>query len=164
MPENNRASKKAGFGLAAILLASPLVIYYEGVELKTYRDPVGIPTACIGETDKEVVLREAFTRDECLTLAGASLAVHGAELAKCINRPISSNEAAAVLSWGYNVGTGAACSSTLVRKLNAGEPGSVWCEELKRWDKAGGRVLPGLTKRRTSEFNMCVSGVWSPVK
>lgn len=164
MPENRAINKKAGFGLAAILLAAPLVIHYEGVELRTYEDPVGIPTACIGETDKEIVLRESFTRDECLALVGASMAVHATELAKCITRPIKSNEAAAVLSWGYNVGTGAACSSTLVRKLNAGEPAAVWCEELKRWDRAGGRVLSGLTKRRASEFTMCVSGVWSPAK
>jgi len=166
MPANNerRVNKKAGLGLAAILLASPMVIYYEGVELKTYSDPVGIPTACIGETDKEIVLRESFTRDECLALAGASMAVHATELAKCIEKPIKNNEAAALLSWSYNVGVGAACSSTLVRKLNAGESAAVWCEELKRWDKAGGKVLSGLTKRRTSEFNMCVSGVWSPVK
>lgn len=160
MPQN-RASKKAGFGLAVILLAAPLVTYFEGIELKTYEDPVGIPTACIGETDKEIVLRGQFTRDECVAVLGASLAEHADGVSKCITRPIKPYEAAAVLSWSFNVGTGAACSSTLVRKLNAGEE---FCPELLRWDKAGGRVLPGLTKRRRAEFTLCSTGSWSPVK
>jgi lysozyme len=150
-------NKKAGFGLAAIMLAAPMTAYYEGTMLKTYRDPVGIPTACIGETDSEIVMQQKFTEQECLAVLGASMAVHAQEVAKCVTVPIKTHEAAALVSWSYNVGTSAACKSTLVRKLNAGDE---WCSELKRWDKAGGKVLKGLTSRRESEYQMCTAGRW----
>ena len=61
----------------------------------------------------------------------------------------------AVVSWSYNVGTGAACRSTLVRKANAGDLYGA-CDELLRWNRAGGRVLNGLTNRRKAERAMCI--------
>jgi lysozyme len=55
------------------------------------------------------------------------------------------------------VGTGAACSSTLVRKLRADPPDYPGaCRELLRWDKQAGRVLAGLTRRRQAEYQTCV--------
>jgi len=147
---------KAGIAtLVVVLIAAPFVAIQEGVVLRTYSDPIGIPTACGGETDKAITIRKRFTRDECISVMGASLYQHALELDRCIFVPLKENEAAAVLSWGYNVGTGAACASTLVRKLNAGQPASVWCAELTRWNRAGGRVLPGLVKRRAAERAMC---------
>ena len=145
-----------GFGLGAILLATPLVIQFEGERLGTYIDPVNIPTACIGETDPEITLRQRFTREECRTVLGASLYRHAVGVAECIDKPLKAHQAAAVLSWTYNVGVGAACKSTLVRKINQGAYASEWCPELKKWDKAGGRVLKGLTKRRVAEYQMCM--------
>ena len=65
----------------------------------------------------------------------------------------------AYVSWAYNVGTGAACSSSLVRKLRADPPDYPGaCRELLRWDRQSGRVLPGLTKRRQAEFQLCMGG------
>lgn len=162
MANSGKINKKAGFGLAAIMLAVPMTAFYEGTVLHTYRDPVGISTACIGETDKEIVLQQKFTEQECIAVLGASMAVHAQEVAVCIDKPLKANEAAAVISWSYNVGSGAACSSTLVKKINAGAPASEWCAELWRWDKAGGKVLPGLTNRRGAEYRMCTTGKWKP--
>ena len=51
---------------------------------------------------------------------------------------------------------GAACGSTLVRQINAGEPPEVWCRQLLRWDKAGGRTVRGLTLRRQAEYRVCI--------
>lgn len=155
-----KINRKAGFGLAAIMLAVPMTAFYEGTVLHTYRDPVGIPTACIGETDKEIVIQERFTEQECTAVLGASMAVHAQEVATCIDKPLQRHEAAAVLSWSYNIGSGAACASTLVQMINAGAAASEWCKQLFRWDKAGGKVLPGLTKRRGSEYLMCTTGKW----
>ncbi|MFK3846624.1 lysozyme [Stenotrophomonas sp. NPDC078853] len=139
--------------LAVVLLATPVVMTYEGVVQQRYNDPVGIPTACVGETDKEVVgFKAQFSREECVSIMGASLYAHALQLDKCISRPVSRQEAAAVLSWGYNVGTSAACGSTLVRLLNEGKP---FCQELSRWTYAGGRQLPGLVRRRASERALC---------
>lgn len=142
--------------LVVVLLAAPLVIKWEAVVQRPYVDPVGILTACVGETARDVVtLKDAFSRDECVAVMGASLYAHALELDKCVDVPLASHEAVAVLSWSYNVGIGAACKSTLVRMLNAGRPAAEWCAQLSRWDKAGGRQLKGLVRRRAEERAMC---------
>lgn len=139
--------------LAVVLIAAPIVAVEEGVVLTRYQDPIGIPTACAGETDSEVVgLKPLFTRDECIAALGASLYRHALDVDKCIHRPIERHEAVAVLSWSYNVGAGGACKSTLVRKLNAGQP---FCAELDKWVYAGGIRLNGLVKRRARERAIC---------
>lgn len=57
-------------------------------------------------------------------------------------------------SLAYNIGTGAFCASTLVRKLKSGDyPGA--CKEILRWDKQNGVVLRGLTIRRQAEYKTC---------
>jgi lysozyme len=78
--------------------------------------------------------------------------IHLRGVAKCIHQPLKQNEWVAIGSWTYNVGVGAACNSTLVRKINAGVP---WCAELLKWDRAGGRKVRGLTRRRQAEFEVC---------
>lgn len=140
--------------LVVVLLAAPIVAVEEGVVLTRYQDVVNVPTACVGETDAQVVgLKSRFTRDECMALLGASLYRHALAMDKCIHRPLTDGEAVAVLSWSYNVGTGAACGSTLVRKLNAGQP---FCGELDRWVYAKGIRLNGLVKRRAREKAICL--------
>lgn len=154
------SKRKVGFGLAAIVLAAPMVAHHEGVILQTYIDPVGIPTACAGETDREIVLRQKFSERECLALLGASMADHAIEVAECVKRPVQPREAAALISWSYNIGAGAACKSTLVAKLNAGAPASEWCQEMHRWTYAKGKQLKGLVTRRKDEVSMCLTGEW----
>ncbi len=157
---NSIKKKSVGFSLLAVLLAAPMVARYEGTILQTYVDPVGVPTVCIGETDKEIVMRNKFTADECTVLLGASLLSHMTEVAECVVSPVKPHEAAAIVSWSYNVGTSAACASTLVRKLNSGAPSTEWCNELKRWVFAGGKKLEGLVNRREAEYKMCTTGKW----
>src|SRR3546814_47835 len=80
--------------LAVVLIAAPLVIVSEGVITGRYNDPVGIPTACVGETNSEIVSYKAqFSRDECIAVMGASLFAHAVELDKCVKRPLGRNEA-----------------------------------------------------------------------
>jgi lysozyme len=79
-----------------------------------------------------------------------------ADLRKCIGDvPMHQHEWDSIVSWAYNVGTGAACKSTLVRKLQAGDYAGA-CRELLRWDRFKGQPLPGLTIRRQSEFRQCM--------
>lgn len=153
--------RKAGFGLLAIAMAGPLVMHFEGIELRTYKDPVGIPTVCIGETDKELVLHDKFTNPQCTAVLGASMAEHAQGMAECIDKPLASKEAAAVISWSYNIGVSAACGSTLVKKINAGASPAEWCPELKKWVNAGGKKLNGLVSRRNAEYSMCMTGAWA---
>lgn len=62
----------------------------------------------------------------------------------------------AIGSWTFNVGIGAACNSTLVRKINEGAEPEEWCRELLKWNRAGGKVIPGLARRRQAEYRECV--------
>lgn len=77
------------------------------------------------------------------------------DLRRCIGDvPMHQHEWDAIVSWAYNVGTGAACRSTLVRKLKVYDYAGA-CAELLRWDKFKGKTLAGLTKRRRQEHAMC---------
>lgn len=156
----------AGAASAAVVVAATAggVAYFEGVIPHTYRDPVGIPTACAGETGPHIQMGQTYTLDQCMVLLDASLARHWRGLERCIVGELTMQEAAAVLSWTYNVGVGAACGSTLVRMINRGAPAEAWCQQLTRWTKARklGVVieLPGLVKRRAAERSMCLTGQW----
>ena len=88
------------------------------------------------------------------------VAAYEADLDACLKDPagIPVKAKIAFVSWAYNVGTGAACRSTLVRKANAGDIAGA-CDELPRWNKAGGRVIRGLTNRRLSERKLCLEGL-----
>jgi lysozyme len=146
----------AALGLTAAAAVTPLVIDHEGVVLKTYPDPIGIPTACIGETGPHIQYGQVYTHEQCMDMLRARLEKEWAGVSACIKREITLKQAMALLSWTYNVGVTAACKSTLMRLLNAGEPAAVWCKELLRWTKAKGRELPGLVRRRRDEYEVCI--------
>lgn len=155
-----------GGAAAAVVIGASAgaVAYFEGVIPRTYVDPVGIPTACAGETGPHIRIGQTYSLDQCMAMLDASLARHWSGLERCVDAELTINQAAALLSWTYNIGSGAACRSTLVRMLNQGAPADLWCHQLTRWTyatKAGVKVqLPGLVKRRASELSMCLHGHW----
>lgn len=69
--------------------------------------------------------------------------------------PMYQHEWDSIISWSFNVGSKAACGSTLVRKLQAFDYVGA-CQELLRWNRFQGSVLPGLTKRRQDEYRQCM--------
>ena len=129
---------------------------FEGLRLAAYADPVGIPTICFGET-KGVRLGQRATLDQCNGMLAGSLQLANRAVDACIRTPLPDYRRAALVSFTYNVGQQALCGSTLARKLNAGDVAG-GCNELLRWDYAKGIRLPGLTKRRAAESNMCLVG------
>jgi lysozyme len=142
---------------AAAILAAAVASYvrpWEGNELTPYQDIVGVWTWCAGVTTGD--RHDDYTREECEAINRNEAARHLAGLARCIYVPLHENEWVALGSWAYNVGVSAACRSTLVRKVNAGEPATAWCPELLRWDRAGGRKVRGLTRRREAEYRTCM--------
>jgi lysozyme len=146
--------KVIGGSVAAVLLAAAaLIAPWEGLRTDPYRDIVGVWTVCYGETNVEM---RRYTPAECEAMLRESVARYAGAVAKCINRPLAVHQWAAVTSWAYNVGPAAACNSTLVRQVNAGEPPEVWCRQLLRWNKAGGRTVRGLTLRRQAEYRVCI--------
>ena len=66
---------------------------------------------------------------------------------------VNDNQLGALTSFAYNLGTANLASSTLLKKLNAGDYAGASVEFLK-WDKAGGKILKGLTLRRTAEMSL----------
>jgi lysozyme len=67
--------------------------------------------------------------------------------------PLNQNQFDALVSFVFNVGSGNFGKSTLLKRLNAGRYDDV-PHELKRWNKGGGEVLPGLTRRREAETKL----------
>lgn len=146
---------KKGTAVFAALVA--MVGGFEGLRTYAYRDPVGIPTICFGET-RGVQMGDTATVAECKTMLGDRLLEFSAGVDRCLTVRVPDKTYAAFVSFAYNVGVGAFCGSTLARKANAGDIRGA-CDQLPRWNRAGVLVLPGLTKRRAEERALCLEGL-----
>lgn len=149
--------KRAAVVAAACAIAVPM----EGLRTKAYRDPVGIPTICFGST-KGVQMGDTATVAQCERMLTAEMLESIDTVDRCVpNLPV--NVLAAYADAVYNLGPKIACDtarSTAARKLKAGDFVGA-CNELPRWDRANmpglGLVpLPGLTKRRALERELCL--------
>lgn len=143
--------------VALTMLATGVISQFEGRELRAYKDIVGVWTICDGET-KGVKPGDTATPAECDSMLAKNLVIYEQGLDRCLTAPVPGKSKVAFLSWTYNVGIGAACKSTLVRKANAGDIRGA-CDQLLVWDKAGGRVVKGLTNRRKAERELCLEGL-----
>ncbi|WP_428719148.1 lysozyme [Undibacterium curvum] len=144
-------------GASAAALVVPLVVSYEGTILHSYRDPIGIVTACTGHTGPELRMGQQFTQEQCQQMLEADLLKHASDL-DCIKAPLTDGQKAAFLSFAFNVGGAKFCASTMAKKANAGDLVGA-CNELPRWTLAGGKELPGLVKRRAAERALCLRGM-----
>jgi len=157
--------KKAATGTAAASVLAAAVTFdgpWEGMKTEAYLDRIAQPpvwTVCYGET-RGVQAGDRYTPQECADLLLVALADFRADLVKCIPSLPAQPEGVqvALVSWSYNVGTGAACRSTLAKRANAGDWRAA-CDQLLRWDKAGGVVVRGLTNRRKAEHALCVGAL-----
>jgi lysozyme len=142
---------------AAGLMAIVNVGKDEGLRLRTYKDIVGVPTYCYGETQGAVMGR-TYSKEQCDTLLLRRLDEFAGKVEHCVKAPMSDKTLVAFTSFSYNVGINGFCSSTAVRLYNTGDrPGA--CRAMGYWNKAGGRVVPGLTARRARETALCLEGV-----
>lgn len=149
--------------------AQKIIRAFEGCRLSAYKCPAGIWTIGWGATIVNgAAVREGDTISQSLAdeLLRAEILRIAAQLHEII--PVSAkwggNQQAAVLSWIYNVGLGAAKDSTLRRRINAGEGGPVVIpQELPKWDKANGAALPGLTRRRAAEVALFTGTATPPL-
>lgn len=111
-------------------------------------------------TTRGVRMGQTATKAECDAMFTADLVRHEAGLRACLKSPdaLPDKTYIAFLSWTYNVGVGAACSSTALRLVNAGDVRG-GCHQLPRWNKDNGRVIRGLTSRRAAERDLCLEGL-----
>lgn len=137
-----------------------LIKHFEGKKLSAYLDPVGIPTIGYGHT-KTARMGQVISSERAEELLRQDLATFENGIRHAVSVKMSQPQFDALVSWAFNVGLGAARSSTLLRKLNAGSYNGA-AEEFKRWNKGtiNGRlvVLPGLTRRRKAEELMFRTG------
>lgn len=154
--KNSTKSLIAG-SVALTALATSFIMPWEGRELRAYRDIVGVLTICDGDTH-DVRPGQVATDAECDQRLARHLREFEAGLDRCLTAPVPGKVKVAFLSWTYNVGVGAACSSTLVRLANAGDLKAA-CDQLPRWNRARGQVVRGLTNRRAAERQLCLEGV-----
>lgn len=146
------------YGRAALAIAATagLIGGFEGVRTVAYLDPVGIPTACFGMT-RGVELGQTYTAAECEEYLMEEVIKFQREVRARVDVPLNEGELAAYTSFTYNVGVRAFETSTLLKKLNAGDRVGA-CNELSRWVYARGVKLPGLVNRREAERQICLSG------
>lgn len=145
-----------------------LILPFEGSIKKgdthiVYLDAVGIPTACYGQTGRDLYGRKItlglkYTEEECLEMYITTASKFEKEIDKVFgNIPYqNSYQKAAFLSFTYNVGIGNLRSSTLVKKFKNGEYEEA-CNQLSRWVYANKKKLNGLVTRRAEERQWCLA-------
>lgn len=143
-------------GGAAALIAAALVAKYEPAanQNKPYWDSYGKTwTVCEGHTGG-VDPNRIYTDAECRAFKQADIDVAQATVNRCLPMPKLPQIEGALTDAAYNIGPSVVCGSTLQTFALANNWPAA-CAELTRWDKAGGRVLPGLARRRTDDRAIC---------
>ena len=129
-----------------------LVKQFEGLSLTAYVCPAGVLTIGYGHTGSGVTRGMRITQAQAEALLAQDLQRFADIVNANVRVRLNRNQIGALVSFTFNVGGGALRSSTLLRRLNAGEdPNRVAREEMPRWNKGGGKVLPGLVRRREAE-------------
>ena len=128
----------------------------EGLRLKAYLCPAGIPTIGYGETEN-VKLGDTCTEEWAETTLEKRYDWFEAGVKKLVTVPLTEGQLGALTSFSYNLGLGSLQHSTLLKLLNSGAPAQQVAEEFGKWNKAAGHELPGLTIRRAAEAKLFLS-------
>lgn len=135
-----------------------LIKEFEGYKLLSYKCPAGVWTIGIGSTryadGSPVKANQALPNEAAaIQLLTKTLASYE-HTVNTIGTELTQNEYDALVCLCYNIGSGNFATSTLVKMLKAGEPKSEVAKQFLRWDKAGGKPLAGLTRRRNAEAEL----------
>lgn len=149
----------AGVTAAVIAMSTPFIAKWEGLETTAYRDLVGIPTVCYGET-RGVKFGDTYTEAECLAMLEKAVGEYYRDLQPYMTNPdIPVGVQASMLELAYNAGTRAVGRSTMMKLANQGKYVEA-CQELRKWVKAGGQTVKGLQNRRAdSKVSLCMKGL-----
>ncbi|SCC65730.1 lysozyme [Kosakonia oryziphila] len=137
-----------------------LIKQFEGCRLTAYQDSVGVWTLGYGWThpvDGKPVKR-GMTIDQVTAdrLLKTGLVGYENDVLKVVRVKLTQGQFDALVSFAYNVGSRALSTSTLLKKLNAGDYDGA-ANEFLRWNKADGQVLAGLSRRREAELALFLS-------
>lgn len=133
-----------------------LIKEFEGLELKAYKDSVGVVTIGYGSTGPHVSMGMTITKEQAEQLLKKDLERFEKGVPTLVKVPLNQNQFDALVSFSFNLGLGNLKSSTLLKKLNAKDYQGA-ANEILRWNRAGGKVLNGLTRRRIAERDLFLS-------
>ena len=135
-----------------------LIKQFEGLRLTAYQDMVGVWTIGYGHTGRDVKAGMTITQQQAEQLLINDLAQFERGVNDLVTVQINQNQFDALVSFSYNLGVGALQKSTLLRLLNAGsyQPAA---DEFPRWNRAGGNVVAGLTRRRYAERQLFLTPI-----
>jgi len=156
---------KAGRGALAVVVGAPaaalllgIVPAFEGMRNDPYLDVVHVRTVCFGHTGADIRNRR-YSDAECRAMLEKDLARHAAPVLACTpelrGKPY---QTAAAVSFAYNAGTTAWCTSRMARDFRMGRDREA-CAGLSKWVHAGGRRVEGLVRRRATERAVCERGL-----
>ena len=153
--------------LTAITMCIPFVMDFEGNEPVGYADPIGIPTAGYGHTGSDVIIGKWYSEAQTKGWLKEDLSDAASTVEKCAPSSIDVFQRAAFISFAFNVGPGKKGVKDGFCVLKSGKQPSHLryafagnkeksCNALLAWNKAGGKVLKGLTRRRIAERDLCM--------
>lgn len=137
-----------------------LIKQFEGLRLTAYQDSVGVWTIGYGWTQpvdgKPIRPGMTIKEETAERLLRTGLVGYESDVSKLVKVKLTQGQFDALVSFAYNLGARALSTSTLLQKLNAGDYAGA-ADEFPRWNKAGGKVLAGLTRRREAERALFLS-------
>lgn len=133
-------------------LACDIIRKFEGLRLNAYLCPAGVWTIGYGHT-QDVKRGDSVTKETAEWLLLADLTNFAQEASALVKVPVSEGQYVALLDFIFNFGITKFKNSTLLKKLNFGDYAGAGAELLK-WKYVGGKVLPGLERRRKAEYEL----------
>ncbi|CAH5882731.1 lysozyme [Enterobacter hormaechei] len=131
-----------------------LIKQFEGCKLTAYQDSVGVWTIGYGWTQpvdgKPIRAGMTIKQETAERLLKTGLVSYESDVSRLVKVGVTQGQFDALVSFTYNLGARSLSTSTLLRKLNAGDYAGA-ADEFLRWNKAGGKVINGLTRRREAE-------------
>ena len=135
-----------------------LIKKFEGCELEAYQCSAGVWTIGYGHT-KEVQKGDVWSQSHAEHMLEVELHEYESYINEYVTVALSQNQFDALVSWVYNLGPANLNASTMLKVLNSGEYEDVPAQ-MKRWNKAGGKVLEGLIRRREAEACLFKGKEW----
>lgn len=137
-----------------------LIKEFEGCKLTAYQDSVGIWTIGYGWTQpvdgKPIRAGMTIKQETAERLLKTGLVSYESDVSRLVKVGLTQGQFDALVAFTYNLGARSLSTSTLLRKLNAGDYTGA-ADEFMSWNKAGGKALKGLTRRREAERALFLS-------
>ena len=162
---NTMAERKQKYGEIISMECSQegisLIKKFEGCRLESYLCSASVLTIGYGHT-KDVTENMRITQETADTYLQNDVKEFDSYVNDCVKVPLTQNQHDALVSWTFNLGVGNLKSSTMLKVLNEGKYDQV-PSEMRRWNKAGGKTLEGLIRRREAESLLFAGEEWIDV-